>query len=366
MTDENVPADAAATPKPSPLEISASRQFPEWMAEQKVSLAFTTYEIGKLFLIGLRPEGRLSIFERTFNRCMGLCVAGDTMWMSSLYQLWRFENTLPQGKAHEGFDRLFVPRVGYTTGDVDIHDIGVDAAGRPVFVNTLFSCLATVSDKASFSPLWKPKFISRLAAEDRCHLNGLAIERGRPRYVTAVSQTDVADGWRERRRDGGSVIDVESGEIVASGLSMPHSPRVHDGRLWLHDSGSGRFGRIDLQRGAFDEIAFLPGYLRGLAFHANFAIAATSRPRKNRTFSGLALDDALAGKGVEARCGLHVIDLRSGDVVHWLRLEGIVTELYDVVTLPGVQRPMALGFRTDQIRRTLTIGEDATGIDKLQ
>ncbi len=366
MTDANVPADAAQTPKPSPLEISTSRQFPEWMAEHKVSFAFTTYEVGKLFLIGLKPDGRLSIFERTFNRCMGLCVAGDSLWMSSLYQLWRFENALPQGGGHEGFDRLYVPRVGYTTGDVDIHDIGVDAAGRPVFVNTLFSCLATVSDKASFSPLWKPKFISRLAAEDRCHLNGLAMDGGQPRYVTAVSQTDVGDGWRDRRRDGGSVIDVESGEIIASGLSMPHSPRVHDGRLWLHDSGSGRFGWIDLQRGAFNEIAFLPGYLRGLAFHRDFAIAATSRPRANRTFSGLALDDALAGKGVDARCGLHVIDLRSGDVVHWLRLEGIVTELYDVVTLPAVQRPMALGFRTDQIRRTLTIGEPTMEFGKPQ
>ena len=83
-----------------------------------------------------------------------------------------------------------------------------------------------------------------------------------------------------------------------------------------------------------------------------------SRPRGgNRTFSGLALDDNLAKADSEARCGLMVIDLKSGDVVHWLRIEGIVEELYDVVALPGTQRPMALGFKTDEIRRVLNVGE---------
>ena len=83
-----------------------------------------------------------------------------------------------------------------------------------MFVNTLFSCLATLSETHSFAPLWQPPFVSRLAAEDRCHLNGLAMRDGEPRYVTAVAATDVADGWREQRRDGGVVIDVATGEIV--------------------------------------------------------------------------------------------------------------------------------------------------------
>ena len=351
---------ATMTEQPQ-LEITCSRQFPEWLAEQRVGLAFTTYQTGKLFMIGLQPDGRLSIFERTFNRCMGLYGDGQTLWMSTLYQLWRLENVVEGGQAVQGgYDRLYVPQVGYTTGDLDIHDIVVNDEGRVVFVNTLFGCLATTSDTHSFSPLWQPPFISKLAAEDRCHLNGLALENGKPKYVTAVSQSDVADGWRDRRQDGGCVIDIDSNEVVASGLSMPHSPRVHNGELWVLNSGTGDFGCVDRSAGKFEPLTFCAGYLRGMSFVDDFAVVGLSKPRDNKTFTGLALDDQLRERDAEARCGLQVIDLRSNDIVHWLRIEGIVAELYDVVALRGVVRPMLLGFKSDEIRRTLSIGEVET------
>lgn len=339
------------------LEINTSRQFTNWMAECQLSLAFTTYQAGKLFLLGLQPDGRLSVFERTFNRCLGLWADGQTMWMSSLYQLFRFENVIDPGLSANGYDRLYVPQVGYTTGDLDIHDVAVESSGRVVFVNTLFGCLATLSDTHSFVPLWKPPFISKLAAEDRCHLNGLALENGRARYVTAVSQSDVADGWRDRRHDGGCVIDIHSNEIVASGLSMPHSPRVYRDKLWLLNSGTGHFGFIDRATGKFEKVTFCPGYLRGLSFHGDYAIVGLSKSRENKTFSGLELDNNLKSGDAEARCGVQIIDLKSGDVVHWIRVEGVVTELYDVVVLPGVKRPQSLGFKTDEIRRVLRIAE---------
>ncbi len=346
---------ATGTPQ---LEITCSRQFPEWMAERRVSLAFTTYQTGKLFMIGLQPNGRLSIFERTFNRCMGLYGDGQTLWMSTLYQLWRLENIVAPGElVDDGYDRLYVPQVGYTTGDVDAHDIVVTDDGRVVFANTLFNCLATISHTHSFAPLWMPPFISKLAAEDRCHLNGIALDRGTPRFVTTVSQSDIVDGWRDRRRDGGCVIDVESNELVASGLSMPHSPRLYRDQLWLLNSGTGDFGRIDRATGRFEPLAFCAGYLRGMAFTDDFAVVGLSQPRENKTFTGLALDDNLAKRDAEARCGLQVIDLRTMDVVHWLRIEGVVTELYDVVVLPNVMRPMLLGFKSDEIRRTISIAE---------
>lgn len=349
---------AADHTKPSPpaLEISASRQFTSWLASEKVSLAFSTYQTGKLFLIGLTQSGKLSVFERTFERCMGLWTSPDRLYMSSLYQLWRFENALELGQLQNGYDRLYVPQVGYTTGDLDIHDITVDSSGKVIFVNTLFSCLATVSESHSFVPLWQPPFISRLAAEDRCHMNGLAMENGQPRYVTVVSQSDVADGWRDRRHNGGCAIDVASNEIVVSGLSMPHSPRMYQDKLWLLNSGTGYFGSVDIKSGTFTPITFCPGYLRGLSFVGDYAIAGLSKMRGNKTFSGLALDDNLAAKDVEARCGLQIIDLRNGDVVHWLRIQGMVEELYDVAILSGVRQPMALGFKSDEIRRTITIG----------
>ncbi len=196
--------------------------------------------------------------------------------------------------------------------------MSVDKNGRVVFVNTLYSCLATVSDRSSFETLWRPRFISSLVPEDRCHLNGLALVDGAARYVTAISAADVAGGWRSGRRNGGIVIDVRSDDVVASGLSMPHSPRYRHGKLWLLNSGSGELGYIDARNGQFQPVIFCPGYLRGLAFCGDYAIVGLSRPRGNELFSGLSLDDTLRSKAVDPRCGLLVIDLRSATIAHWL------------------------------------------------
>jgi uncharacterized protein (TIGR03032 family) len=356
MTEPHTP-QGQASQEPW-VEVTSSVYFPSWLADQKVSLAFTTYQVGKLFFLGRGGERGPAVFERTFNRCMGLWGNGQTLWMSSIYQLWRFENVLPPGQQHNGYDRVYVPRVGYTTGDLDIHDLAVEDSGRVVFVNTRFGCLATLAERDSFAPLWRPAFLSKFAPEDRCHLNGLALVDGRARYVTAVSTSDVIDGWRDRRHDGGVVIDVRSNKIIATGLSMPHSPRFYRGRLWLLNSGTGYLGSIDPAVGTFEPLTFCPGYLRGMALVGDHAVVGLSEPRHERTFGGLALDDELKQKGVLPRCGLCVIDLRNGNVVEWVRLNGMVKELYDVVALPGVARPMAFGFKTDEIQRVLTIGPE--------
>ena len=250
-----------------------------------------------------------------------------------------------------------MPRAGYTTGDLDVHDIVVEDSGRVVFANTAFGCLATLNERSSFQPLWRPPFLSKLINEDRCHLNGVALRDGRVRYVTTVSQSDVVDGSRDRRRDGGCVSDVQTAAVIVAGLSMPHSPRWYRGQLWVLNSGAGQFGRVDVNAGRFEPIAFCPGYLRGLTFVGDYAVVTLSKPRHDKTFGGLALDEQLPKRGAEAQCGLQVIDLRSGTVVHWVRVEGMVSELYDVVALAGVRRPMALGFKSDEIQRLLTVGE---------
>ena len=356
-------ANAAA--QQEPFALSSSRHFAQWLAGANASLAFTTYQAGKLFLLGVKPDGQLSVFERTFPRCMGLAVSADarSLALATQYQIQRFDNVLPPGEARDGFDAVYAPHASWVTGDLDAHDVGFGTDGRPVFVNTLFGCLATVSDGHSFRPLWTPPFISRLAAEDRCHLNGLAMEDGRARYATAVSRSDAADGWRDKRRDGGVAIDVETNEIVCEGLSMPHSPRLHGGKLWLLNSGAGEFGYVDRAAGRFEPVAFCPGYARGLAFIDGKAVIGLSLARENRTFSGLDLDDELKARDVEPRCGLAVIDVRSGDMTAWVRIEGVVRELYDVAVLPGVRRPSAIGFKSDEVKRVISIeeGPDARG-----
>jgi uncharacterized protein (TIGR03032 family) len=361
MATTTTPPPAAATEEK--FALTSSRHFPDWLARAGASLAFTTYQAGKLFLIGLKAGGRLAVFERTFARCMGLGVSSDarSLVLATQYQLLRFDNVVPRGGAHGEHDAVFSPHVAWITGDVDAHDVAITKDWRSVFVNTLFSCIATVSEGASFKPLWRPPFISKLAPEDRCHLNGLALEDGWPRYVTLVANSDVADGWRDRRADGGMLMDVASGEPLLRALSMPHSPRLHEGRLWLLNSGAGELGFLDRDAKKFVPVAFCPGYARGLAFVGPYAVVGLSLARENRTFQGLPLDVALASRGAEPRCGLLVIDTRSGDTVEWLRIEGVVRELFDVAVLPGVRNPAAIGFVSDEIQRVISIDESEPG-----
>ena len=344
---------------PPPFKLHFSRQFESWLRRFNASIAFSTYQAGKVFLIGHGEQG-ISIAERTFARCMGLAARGDRMYLASLYQLWRFNNVLDPGSDYQGYDRLFVPHVGHTTGDVDAHDIGIDADGNPIFVNTLFSCLARPSDACNFEVVWRPPFVSRLAPEDRCHLNGLAMFEGEPAWVTMISRSDVAEGWRDRRIDGGLLMDVRSDKVVCEGLSMPHSPRWYRNRLWLLNSGTGEFGYVDLETGAFEPLCFVPGFARGLAFHGQYALIGLSKPR-NDSFTGLPLNEELASRNAEPRCGLVVVDIRTGDLLHHMRIEGIVQEMFDVAVLPGAVRPMLLGFKTDEIKHMVRMDDGAGG-----
>lgn len=339
---------------PGQTNISVSRGFAGWLRANRVSLVFTSYQTGQVFLIGVTPGGHVSFHQRGFDRAMGVCARPERMYLATHYQIWRLENVLgPAERANEHFDRLFVPRNAQTTGDVDVHELAVEPSGRIVFVNTRFSCLATTSLTHGFKPLWKPEFISRLAPEDRCHLNGLAMEDDKVRYVTAVSRSDLVDGWRERRHEGGVVIDVSNDRVVTEQLSMPHSPRVANGQLWVLDSGRGQISRIDRTTGAVDPVAFCPGFLRGLAVWRNFAVVGLSLPRDG-SFAGLELDDTLRARDGEAWCGLQIVDLRNGDIVQWLRLRGHVRELFDVAVLPNVACPMAVGMHGNEIGSTVT------------
>jgi uncharacterized protein (TIGR03032 family) len=282
---------------------------------------------------------------------MGLGVHSGGFWVGTHYQIWRFDNYLVPGATHNGHDALYVPSMAYTTGDVDVHDIHMQGERAPIFAATQFNCIAEPLAGKSFRVLWRPPFIDRLAAEDRCHLNGIAMDGVAPRYVSCVSTTNIAEGWRQHRRDGGVVIDVATGEAVASGLSMPHSPRLHDGRLWLLQSGTGELGHVDLATGRFEPVCFFPGFARGLAIHGDWAIVGVSLPRdKTKVFQGLALQERLEGERVSPRCMVAVVNLRTGDLQHFVEIGPPISEIYDVAVLPGVRHPHLIGLQKDDIR----------------
>ena len=338
---------------------SCSRGFGAWLAQHRISLAVTSYQTGRVYLIGSDPNGRVSFFERIFERAMGIVGNAQRIYLGGLYQLWRFENALRRNQViHKVFDKCYVPRNAQTIGDLDIHELGIRNNGKVVFVNTKYSCLAELDPVHSFKAVWKPTFISKLAPEDRCHLNGLAMKDGEPKYVTAVCKSDSVDGWRDRRADGGVIIDVETDEIVCEGLSMPHSPRWHNGKLWVLNAGTGYLGWVDFETKSFVPFTFCPGFLRGLSMIGNVAAVGLSKPRNGR-FAGLALDEELKKRDAEPWCGVQIVSLTTGDVLQWVRFDGDITELFDISFLPGVRNPMMVGLRTGEIRELITF-EDAT------
>ena len=330
-----------------------------------ISLAVSSYQSGLLYMIGRNPMGGLNVHEAAMPKPMGLSwQENGQLIMAGGMEILRFVNILgPQERLNGNFDACFVPRIVNTTGRLDAHDVGVTSDGHVIFVNTRFNCLSTLSTNHSFTPYWKPPFIDRIVDEDRCHLNGLAMRNGQPAFVTAVSRSNTVDGWRDRRDGGGVVIDVQTSRIVCDELSMPHSPRWHKGRLWLLNSGTGELGVVDgldneaelsgTKKGHFKPIAFCPGFLRGLAFCGDYAIVALSKPRYER-FEGLPLDQRLEEADSSPWCGVQIIDLQTGSCVEWFRIDGEVTELYDVEAIPGFHTPMALSLGTPEVGNLIT------------
>jgi uncharacterized protein (TIGR03032 family) len=247
------------------------------------------------------------------------------------------------------YDALYLPRVSYYTGDLNVHDVAYGAECLWL-VNTRFSCLASPSHEFCFVPRWRPPFVSQTVPEDRCHLNGLAMEAGRPRFVTALGESDVVGGWRQTKATGGIVIDVPSGAIVVRGLSMPHSPRLHNGALWVLNSGAAELWRVELGSFRHEVVCRLPGYLRGLCFVGQFALVGLSTIREKHIFGDLPLQQ----KSLKLRCGVAVVDTFAGRQIGFFEFTEGCTELYDVQFLPNVFRPMILNATKEAFHQALT------------
>ena len=337
------------------LDIHYSPNFGKWLKSHKCTLAFTTYQVGKVFMLGTNLDSSIHVSERTFPRCMGLAMKDNTVWMSSIFQIWRFENSLLPNQNFQGHDKVYIPQMAYTTGGLDVHDMIVGQDDKPVFVNTLFNCVATLSETHSFKPLWKPPFITELVPEDRCHINGLASSNGKPAYVTIVGETNKKGDWRNYRSDGGVVMDVRTNEVVCRGLSMPHSPRLYQDKLWLLEAGTGYFGYVNMETKTFVRVLFCHGFLRGLTFIGDYAIVGLSKSREHKIFSGLALEDNLKAKGEDPVCGLRIININSGKIEAFVTIEGVVRELFDVMVMPNIIKPILIGTIKEDIHRMVSI-----------
>jgi uncharacterized protein (TIGR03032 family) len=304
------------------------------------SLLISTYQAGKLVAVGVEG-GALDLSFHSFEQAMGVAVAPDRIAVGSRSQIWYLRNApdvAPRLEPKGHFDACFLARSSHVTGEIHGHEMAW--VGRELWVvNTLFSCLCTLHEAHSFVPRWRPPFISGLAAEDRCHLNGLAMVGDRPKFVTAMAETDTPRGWRQGKATTGCLIDVSSGETVARGFAMPHSPRVERDRVWLLDSGRGRLVTVDPATGRAETVAELPGYTRGLAFAGPFAFIGLSKIRETSTFGGVPVAD----RRDELKCGVGVVELESCRLISLLEFKAGVDEIFDVRVMPGYRHPMISG-----------------------
>ena len=308
------------------------------LADRGISLLVSTYQAGRLVVLRHDGRGGVNTHFHELRKPMGVALSPDgaRLAIGTKGEVREFRDApavaphlnVTGGPPH---DAAYLPRVTHVTGDVHVHEMAWAADGELWFVNTRFSCLCTRSERHSFQPRWRPTFITALVAEDRCHLNGLAVVDGQPRYVTALGQTDTPGGWRADKRAGGVLLEVPTGEVVAAGLSMPHSPRVLDGALWVLESGTGGVGRIDRATGRFEPVASLPGFTRGVDFHGRLAFVGLSKVRETAHFGDL----PITGMPVEQRaCGVWVVDLDAGRTVAFLRFEQGVREIFAVAVVP--------------------------------
>jgi uncharacterized protein (TIGR03032 family) len=276
-----------------------------------------------------------------FERPMGVAVRSDAIAVAARDHIWVLHNSpdvAPRLEPANRYTACYLARTAQVTGEIQAHEIAWSRDHLWV-VNTLFSCLCTLDPHYSFVPRWRPPFISSLAAEDRCHLNGLAMMDGKPKYVTAMAASDEPGGWRPTKVNSGCLIEVDSGESVARGFAMPHSPRVYRGNVLLLDSGKGRLVRVDPGDGSVETIADLPGYTRGMSFCRNMVFIGLSKIRETSTFGGV----PIAEDREKLKCGVAVVDLESGRLVATFEFKSGVEEIFDVGVLPNVRMPAIRG-----------------------
>jgi uncharacterized protein (TIGR03032 family) len=355
--DPRQPAPIAPAPRnDEPLASVHTSNFPALLDGLGASLAVTTYQAGRLVFI--RSEGdRLNTHFRTFDRPMGMAAQGDRLAVGCGVQVWEFRDVPAVAAKVEPVgrhDACYLPRRSHVTGDIDVHEMEYDRDGVLWLINTRFSSLCTLRSDCSFAPRWRPPFVSALAPEDRCHLNGLALEDGAPRFATALGASDAAGGWRADKARGGVLMDVAEDRVLLRGLSMPHSPRLHDGRLFLLESGDGAVGVVDRAAGRFEKICELPGFTRGLDFAGPLAFVGLSQVRESAVFSGIPLVERLEDR----KCGVYAVHVATGKVVAFLEFTSGVKEIFAVRVLLGRRQPELLNETIDLLRHAYVLPEE--------
>jgi uncharacterized protein (TIGR03032 family) len=285
----------------------------------------------------------------------GIAVHDHSLYVTTDWQIVRFVDALPGGSVDElGRDRRYIEQETFVTGDMDALDIAVTSEGRLYFTGALWNCIATISARACFVPVWTPPFVSELVWEDRCHLTGLALDGDDPAYVTCASTSDAVGEWKAHVRDGGVLVDVASGTTLVHGLPLPYSPRIHGNQVLVACAGSGEVLAVDRSDGSVEVITRVPGMARSIALLGNHALIGVAR--KSDVFDRYA-DEVrrVSYDGGGAFQGIIVVNLTTGAVEHELAMHGDDGMLSGVAVLPHCVRP-DVSNRTGDWDELLVVG----------
>lgn len=355
VTEEGQQQNTVEKPQPEKVVGKSSASFARLLSQLGISVIVTTYQTGHVIIARAESETKLNTLFRRLPSPMGVALGKTKIAIGTSRHIWEYRNNPPVSRRLEPpgkHDVVFVPTNCKVTGDVRIHEMAY-IGDELWFANTRFSCLSVWDRENSFVPKWRPPFISTFAAEDRCHLNGIAVRDGRIAYVSALGHTDKPQGWRDNKASGGIVMEVPSGKVVIDGLSMPHSPRWHQDRLWVLESGKGAIAYQDAATGKLVQVCELPGFTRGLAFVGPYAFIGLSKVRETNVFGGIQLNERVQ----EKQCGVAVVDTRNGSVVAFLRFESGVHEIFDVQLMRG-KWPELIDVDSDLVASSFFVSAD--------
>ncbi|RBP51574.1 TIGR03032 family protein [Arenicella xantha] len=330
--------------------------FPELLNQAQASLVVSTYQAGKLILLRAN-DSALNTHFVALPKPMGVAFSNGRLSVGAGAQVidyFNMANVGPKVEPINTHDSAFLPRRTHVTGDIDIHEMGFDSDNTLWIVNTKMSCLCTLDINHSIVPRWRPPFISGYDLTDRCHLNGLAIRDGKPKYVSALGTSDKPAGWRENKAFGGMIMDIENNKMIAEGLSMPHSPRWYRNKLWVLESGAGQLVTIDENTGEKTVIAQVPGFCRGIDFIERYALIGLSEVRETAVFAGLPLTE----REQDRKCGVWIVDIETGETVGFLVFSGGVQEIFSVQLVPW-RYPALLDLDDPLLHTSYSIPDEA-------
>jgi uncharacterized protein (TIGR03032 family) len=322
-------------------DIVYTQNLPQLLHENSFSIVITTYQAGRLIILGSNDGKELYQTPVSLKKPMGVSLQGNKMAVACFDEIRFFSanegvhNVINQN--HDGkYDQVFLQRATYFTGNLDVHDIEF-GEGLLWGVNTLMSCIGVYDINYSFRPKWKPNFISKIIPEDHCHLNGMALENNVPKYATALSKTDVRQGWRKDKMNSGLLMSVPESTILLEGLSMPHSPRLHEGQLYFLESGKGVLKSYDLNTKRATTVYAFNSFIRGMDIFGNVAVIGKSKIRDtNKDFNDLNISEN------SLNAGIIVFDLLKKAIIGEINYSSTVEEIYDVKIMKDVRNPAIL------------------------